>query len=733
MTLLTRLGRLVAFATLFVSPMLAQQVPLQLLVTQSGNAFRVQNGATLVFNTPIGQTQEAQVAATYTGTGSLQLTEPPTVFGAASFSVSFTQSLPLTLKPGDTFNFVVSFRPSDSPAVSAQLALPFRETVTPPGSTVATTTLGAVNLGLQGTAPNFVLSYVLQAEQNVVPLSPGGAILFPPTLVNTNSQAQLNISNTGSGSGSVTGISISGTAFRLAGLPLLPVTLAAERSLQVTVLYRPAAVAADTGRITITYANTPPVTINLQGTGMAPSLLYQILQSDPPSAVAPGGIIAFDDTIVGQTTTLLVQVLNTGNASAVVNSVVVSGQGYSVTSGPVLPQTLAPNASITFTMSFTPAAPGPVPGRLVVNSDIFNLVGVGLGARLGFSYVAGDTTVALGPGSAVVFSPVMISQSAFATLIIKNTGTVQTALSNIGIGQSPSPYTVVDLPPLPATIKPGEELAITIRFMPAVLGFSNGTLVVDAATLPLTGSGTQPPPLPSYVIVSPSGTVQPLSQQAIGLTLSSPYPIAISGTLSLAVSGSLAPDPAVLFANGQRTIAFLIPAGGTEAEFTGFGTRVGMQTGTVASTFTLTPGFATQSGGVNLTPDTPVTARFAVALSPPVLSTMQVTVQSANTILLNVTGHTTSRSLTNWRIAFTTTSDVAPPSTEFTIDLRQISAAWFGGSPSQSFGGQFTLSIPILVQGSVPADETLLSKITSISTSVSNELGSSNTQQSKVQ
>jgi hypothetical protein len=725
-------SRLLVAAALILLPAAAQQIPLQLLVTQSGNAFRVQNNATLAFNTPAGQTLAAQVTATYTGTGLLQISEGPSVIGSASFSTSFTQSLPLTLRPGESFNFTIDFRPTDSPAVSAQMFLPFREAVTPPGGTTVVSTPGTVTLGLQGTAPNFVLSYLLQTDQNVVPVSPGGAILFPPTLINTNGQVQFNISNTGSGTGSVTSVSVSGSAFRIAGLPLLPVSLAPDRTLQIAVLYRPTAVAADTGRLTVTFGSGEPVVINLQGTGTAPSLLYQIFRADLPVAVVPGGTISFEDTNVGQTATLLVQVTNAGNAPATINSVLMSGQGYSIVSGPVLPQTLAPNASISFTLSFTPAAPGQSLGRLVVNSDIFNLRGVGLGSRLGFSYVVGGTTVALGAGSAVVFSPVMISQSSDVTLIVKNTGTVPTTISNIGIGQSPSPYSIVSPPPLPLTIQPDAELPVTIRFTPTVLGFSNGTIIVDTATVPLTGSGTQPPPLPSYTIVAPSGNVAPLTQPVIGLTLSGAYPVMISGTLSLGVSSSLPTDPAVLFANGQRTISFTIRAGGTEAEFAGFGTRVGLQTGTVASTFTLTPSFATQPGGVDITPTTPTLARFSVASGPPVLNTMQISPQSSNSILLSVSGYSPTRSLTSWRLTFTTASNVNAPSTEFSIDLRQVSAAWFGGNASQAFGGQFTLSIPILIQGPVSSNETLLSKITSVSTAVANEIGSSNTQESRV-
>ena len=47
----------------------AAQIPFQLLVSQSNNAITVQNGASLTFVTAVGQSETAQLRATYTGTG----------------------------------------------------------------------------------------------------------------------------------------------------------------------------------------------------------------------------------------------------------------------------------------------------------------------------------------------------------------------------------------------------------------------------------------------------------------------------------------------------------------------------------------------------------------------------------------------------------------------------------------------------------------------------------------
>ena len=724
------------FLFLFIAaPALAQlPVPLQMLASQAGNTLRVQNGATLSFSVPIGQSQTTKISATYIGTTQIEVNEPM-VFGSAAFKATFSQGLPFKVNPGASFLFEIEFLPTDSALASAQFSLPFKETVPPTGgSTTPTTVLNTINFSLVGTAPSFVVSYVFQADQNVVPLQTGGAILYPATLVNTSAQAALNVTNLGTGAGVVTGISISGTAFRLAGLPLIPVTLAAGQTLQVFVIYRPTEVSADIGQITITFTGAPPVTINLQGTGTAASFVYQILQTDPPTSEVPGGTVVFDDTVAGQTRSVLVRVVNSGNANGTVSSITVTGLGFQLTTNTILPQTLAPNASLTLAVTFAPTAPGTLTGRLIVNSDTLILRGVGLGPRLEFSYLTGGTSIQLGQAnSSVIFSPVMISQSAQVSLVIKNTGTQSASISNIGVGQAVSPFAVLELPALPVSLAPGAELVTKITFAPTVLGFSNGTLQVDATAIALVGSGTQPPRLPAYTIIGPGSTVAPATQPVIGLSLASPYSVAIAGTLTLGVSSNLPTDPGVQFSTGGRTVSFVIPANSTDGVFGNQGPRIGLQTGTVAGAMTLTPTFATQAGNVALDPSTPLVLQFAVASAPPVLIASQVRGQTANSFEIVLTGFSTTRTLTTCRLEFTPVAGVSTPTTQFTIDVQQIALAWFGSTTSQTFGGQFSMTIPVTLQGSVPSDQTLVSRIASVSISVNNERGASNTLQAKVQ
>ena len=211
----------------------------------------------------------------------------------------------------------------------------------------------------------------------------------------------------------------------------------------------------------------------------------------------------------------------------------------------------------------------------------------------------------------MVFSPVEITQSEQISLDVKNTGTLPATISNIGIQQTGGPFSLSGQPPLPVTLAPNADFQITITFTPTTLGYSNASLLFDTTTIALQGSGTQPPPLPSYTISGPSGNVAPMTQPTIGLTLASPYPVAISGTLTLSVTGTLPADQAVQFLTGGSTVSFTIPANQTSAVFGAQGTQLGLQTGTVASTITITPSFVTQAGNVPLTPATPEVLQFS--------------------------------------------------------------------------------------------------------------------------
>ena len=717
----------------------AGQIPFTLLATQQGqSAQTLQNGGGITVAAPVGGTQTLQVVATYTGTGQVTFSSPPTVFGSTAFTVTLTGSLPITLSQGGTVTMTITFSPTSSNQSTAQVNLPFVETVNTTltgGSTSTsgtTTNSGTIAIGLQGTAPSFTLSYILQGSQNVIPLQPAGTIPFPATLVNATSQAALNITNTGSGLGTVTGITISSSAFTLQQLTLLPANVAAGQNLQVLISFTPTTVGTNSGQVTITFSSGTPISISLTGSGIAPSLTYQLLTTTPPTTIAPPGPISFPSVNVSQTSSISIRILNSGSANGTINSISVTPQVFQLANPVQVPQTLAPNASLTVTLNFTPTQPGTVSGTLIINSDAFDLKGTGLGSQLVYSYLTNGTSITLGSSNpSVIFSPVQVTRSQQLTFDVKNSGTLATTISNIGVTPVGGPYSLSGVPALPVSLAPDSDFQIGITFTPTTVGFSNGTLILDNTSIALVGSGTEPPALPSYTITGPSGNIAPMTQPTVGLTLSSPYPVAVSGTLAIGVNGSLPTDPAVQFATGGSTASFVIPANQTAAVFGSPGTQIGLQTGTVADTITLTPSFSTQAGNISLTPNTPATLQFAVAPSPPQLIAIQLSALSSTGFTIQVTGFSTTRSLKSAAVQLTPAKGYSLPMSQFTIDLSQISTVWFQSTASKTFGGAFAVSIPFTFQG-LTTTQSVLNAITAVSATVSSTLGTSNSLQTNV-
>lgn len=462
-------------------------------------------------------------------------------------------------------------------------------------------------------------------------------------------------------------------------------------------------------------------------TAQATARFVYTAQTNPPISVPPNGTIPFPDTAVGRSTSLAVRVTNAGTASGTLSAVSVNGQSFQLASGAALPQTLAPNASVTFTILFSPTRPETFTGSMVINSDTLNLEGIGIGPLLSYSYLSGGITFPVGPdnNNSVIFSPVVVGQSVEIPLTIRNAGTGPAPIANIGLSQVDGPYRLSQLPQLPFTLGPDSQIQVTITFSPSTLGFSNGGLQIDTTTISLVGSGTPPPALPAYSISGPSGTAAPMSQPRIGISLASPYPLDVAGVLTLAVSGDLPGDPAVQFATGGRTVAFSIPANSTEAIFQGQGNRISLQTGTVAGTIRLEPSFRTQDGSIDLTPSQDA-LELVVAPAAPVLIAAQVTNQTATGFVVSVTGYTTSRTLTTWRLDLTPAPDISMPVSQFSIDLGPIASAWFQRPTSQQYGGLFTLTIPLNFQGTAPEGQTLAGSIAAVGVTVSNEIGSSN-------
>jgi hypothetical protein len=701
-------------------------------------------------------TPAATITAEYIGSTSATITTgpggpPPWLVGSTEFTVTTpkTEMFPLTLSPGQSLTFTITFKPLSSMPAAGTITIPFTEVST--GTTGPTTS--AIVIPLLGSVPSITFAYAL-SNGNAVQIAPGQTIPFGATPLNTPATAKLAVFNSGSGTAEVTGITYppSTSPFQVSNAPLAtptnpyPLTAGSTTPLSLTITYTPTAVETDTGQITFMFLDGTIDTINLSGSGVTSTLSYCTVSGTTCATLPVGGTITFPPVAVATSTStqtsssVIVKVQNTGAATATINSISTAAP-FSVTgTQQTFPITLAQGAAVSFTVSYTPTQVGSCPanltqcGTLVIGNAVFMLSGTGLGPQLTFSYASAGTTVSLGTGGEVVFPNTQVSQSTEVPFTITNSGTTATTVVLVSASPSP-PFSVPTLGPV--TLAAGKSTTFPITFAPTTMGSAAGTLSVNNVTVALIGAGTAPPALPSYTITGPSGTAQPATQAPISLTLAKSYPVNLEGVLTLTTSGTLPSDMSVQFSTGSsvgnRTVDFVIPAGSTSANFASQGSQIFVQTGTVNETVTVTPSFMT-AGGVDVTPTNPQALQFTIAPAAPVLENLQITdavgSPTSASFDLVLQGYSTTRELSTVNVTFTPASGFNLSTSQPPIDVSGPSSVWFQSSSSiQSFGGLFQVTISFNLSGKVASNQSLLEAIASVTATISNGVGTSSSAQ----
>jgi hypothetical protein len=223
------------------------------------------------------------------------------------------------------------------------------------------------------------------------------------------------------------------------------------------------------------------------------------------------------------------------------------------------------------------------------------------------------------------------------------------------------------------------------------------------------------PPAPPPTITISNPNVGANSQTPVSVTLTTPYPAAITGFLELTfvpIRGG--DDPAIQFSNGSRRINFTIPAGTLNGVFTP--PQAAVQTGTVAGVITIFTSM--QSQGSDITPSPRPSSEIRIAAGPPVITRVEAARTSAGSDLI-VFGYSTPREVTQGLLRLTPRSGVTLSQSEFTIALTQAFTTWYGSTESVQYGSQFRLVIPMTGVNT--------ESVESLTIQLSNSLGSSAT------
>jgi hypothetical protein len=305
---------------------------------------------------------------------------------------------------------------------------------------------------------------------------------------------------------------------------------------------------------------TQPVATILSVPASVPPGNYQLvvvangIPSDPaPVTIAtalPALSVNLEDggdfgTVCG-TRSLSVELFNTGNQDLIVDQVLVipSAGPFVVEPLPAAPVTLVPGAEITFTLTFSPAAPGVTETgivRIVSNDPNHPVFDVDVTATSG----SGALTTAIADSGD--FGQVCVGSFRDEPLTLANTGSCTLTIS--AITSSSGAFLPPSVQTYPITVAPGSAIDVPIRFMPA----ANGPATADITVF------SDDPAGPSVVLVA--GVAPPPSLTAV---------IADSGSLGNVCVGSFIDEPLILANSGDcrlsiesiasSSVDFLAPA-----------------------------------------------------------------------------------------------------------------------------------------------------------------------------
>lgn len=691
-----------------------------LIIVRDGEAARqIVNGQTVEFAGRVGEPKEISVEILYAGSsrgelGSVSLT------GSADFVLTSAPAGPTILATGQRAVFQVRLRPSTSSRTLAQLGIPARE-LPPDGSGLQPGSFGLLLVGLSGTAPELKFAYALGTDGNVLPVSDGGLIRISKAPVNGITFATVIAYNVGTAAARLESANLEGAPeLDIIQLPLLPLTLAAGQSVQFRIRYQPRELAVHEATLRMS-GEGQTVTVRVEGVAQGPKWVYSLADESGGGAgvgFVPDGVVDLGEVELGKRKRAWIRVRNEGNDEGVIAGVAVSGDGYGLVDPPLSQTNVKVGGEIWFGISFQALQPGRQTGRLRIGADTFVLSSSVVGALLEYSYRAGTATQ-LQAGGTVLLPAAAVGQATAVLFTVENRGNRAAEIATISLSGTGRSFQLAGLPPLPVRLGPEERFEFQIRFTPVQPGLNTDVLAVGTAFFNLAGSAAALPELPGYRFEGASGTVAPMTQPSVGLTLQNPYPVALRGTLTMVVDSlSYAADPAVQFSTGGRTVSFTIPAGQTQAVFSNGSTRIRFQTGTAAGKIVLTPTF-TAEGGIDRTPANPAVLELTVPEQAPVVlaARLEAGLTSLNVV---VTGYSTTRNLTRMEVTVRRRNG---RSESFALDVAQAAALWFGSAGSISYGGLFSATAAFTVSGSADDRAKLLAELEGVTVKMSNSAG----------
>jgi hypothetical protein len=304
-------------------------------------------------------------------------------------------------------------------------------------------------------------------------------------------------------------------------------------------------------------------------------------------------------------------------------------------------------------------------------------------------------------GTITVATPLTMANPAAVTGSVGATVSIQ--FTAVG-GTQPYTYSVqAGSLPTGLTLNPQTGLVTGIAtqtggftFLVQVTDSSSQILTATATgsitTTVLTVTGTISLVSSTGVAYTPGGAVPAGTQPTVTVTLGTPPPEAVTGTLSVAYFRSLDGLESREVAFSIVSPKFTVASGSTQAVFTGG--PVALIVGTAAGQGEVAVAFQDALGN-NIASPTVQPFTFSVAGTAPVITSFAISAPSNNSYTVTVIGYSSTLDMSNAVFNLVPTSGTNLASSSVTVSLSSAFTLWYGSSQSNQFGGQFMLTVPL--------------------------------------
>src|SRR3989441_57213 len=385
-------------------------------------------------------------------------------------------------------------------------------------------------------------------------------LAFGTQRLSTTSPAQtVTLTNSGTATLSITSIALAGSNpgdFAVAGSGVAPFPLAggpvaASASCAFTVTFTPAATGGRAATVTITDdAAGSPQWVARTGTGVP-----------PPTATLSATSSVFGNQRVGTTSAAQnLTLTNNGGTPLNLTSITITGAqaaDFAFAAGNTCPTgagSVAPGASCTISISFTPAATGARTATVTITDDAasspqsVSLAGMGIAPAVTLA----PTNLAFGDQRLSTTSPVQ-------TVTLTNSGTATLSITSITLaGLNPGDFAIAAGTTCTngATVVAGASCLLNLTFTPTAASARTATVTItdDAAGSPqavsLTATGVTPP------TATLSATSSAFGNQRVGTT-------SAAQNLTLTNNGGTPLNLTSITITGAQAADFAFAAGNT--------------------------------------------------------------------------------------------------------------------------------------------------------------------------